>query len=61
MNRPDTAMLMPVATAAPAAVQLLDVRKTHPDGDGVTEALRGVTLALRPGSFTAVMGPSGSG
>jgi putative ABC transport system ATP-binding protein len=56
-----TADLRPAAspTTAPA-VALVDLRKTYP-GTPPVEALRGVTLDLRPGSFTAVMGQSGSG
>src|SRR5947208_13187996 len=45
--------------AAPA-VALRDVRKVHGQGDGSVVALDGVSVALPPGSFTAIMGPSGS-
>jgi putative ABC transport system ATP-binding protein len=48
------------AVAAPV-VALRDVRKVHGRGDGAVVALDGVTIALAPGSFTAIMGPSGSG
>ncbi|WP_425955597.1 ABC transporter ATP-binding protein [Xylanimonas sp. McL0601] len=48
-------------TATGPAVRLVQVRRTYPDGDGVVEALAGVSLDLEPGSFTAIMGPSGSG
>jgi putative ABC transport system ATP-binding protein len=43
-----------------ALVELEDVTKTYIDHVAV-HALRGVTLALQPGSFAAVAGPSGSG
>ncbi|RMI09254.1 ABC transporter ATP-binding protein [Cellulomonas triticagri] len=49
------------ATAAPPAVLLEQVRRTYPNGGGTVAALDGVSLALAPGSSTAVMGPSGSG
>lgn len=35
--------------------------KTYGSGEGVVRALDGVTVGLRRGEFTAVMGPSGSG
>jgi putative ABC transport system ATP-binding protein len=35
--------------------------RTYGDGDSAVHALRGVTLDLPAGQFTAVMGPSGSG
>ena len=41
-------------------VTLSDVRKRY-DVGGVVEALAGVSLSLSAGSYTAVMGPSGSG
>ncbi len=43
-----------------ALVELENVTKTYEDHVAV-HALRGVTLALQPGSFAAVAGPSGSG
>ena len=58
----------PVTVTNPAAVPLTgtaialhDVRKTYRSGLETTAALRGVTLDLRPGSLTAVVGQSGSG
>jgi putative ABC transport system ATP-binding protein len=49
-----------VATSAPA-VALHDVRKVYGRGDGMVVALDGVSVGLAPGSFTAIMGSSGSG
>jgi putative ABC transport system ATP-binding protein len=43
---------------------VLDARglnRTYVTGDVQVQALRGVDLALEPGSFTAIMGPSGCG
>jgi putative ABC transport system ATP-binding protein len=41
-------------------VELVDVAKTYPGGNGV-RALDGVTVGFAAGTFSAVMGPSGSG
>jgi putative ABC transport system ATP-binding protein len=43
------------------AVRVTDLRKTYGQGQAEVHALDGVTLDLRAGEFTAVMGPSGSG
>ncbi|MFE9174438.1 ABC transporter ATP-binding protein [Streptomyces kebangsaanensis] len=43
------------------AVELRAVRRTYKGRQGTVEALRGVDLVLGKGTFSAVMGPSGSG
>src|SRR5512138_552371 len=42
-------------------IQLADVTKTYAMGDVEVHALRGVSLAIGRGEFTAIMGASGSG
>ncbi|MFJ9623813.1 ABC transporter ATP-binding protein [Streptomyces sp. NPDC101181] len=46
---------------APAAVRFTGVRKSFPDGDHVVDVLRGIDVSIAQGSFTAIMGASGSG
>jgi putative ABC transport system ATP-binding protein len=48
------------AGAAPA-VAAVDVTRRYGEGDSAVHALRGVTMHVPQGQFTAVMGPSGSG
>jgi putative ABC transport system ATP-binding protein len=43
------------------AVTATALTRTYGDGDSAVHALRGVSLDLPTGQFTAVMGPSGSG
>jgi putative ABC transport system ATP-binding protein len=54
-------MRTPVTINQDHVVRLEAVAKTYGTGDGAVSALRGVTLRLGRGLFTAVMGPSGSG
>ena len=44
-----------------AAVQLEDVTRVYQQGQVQVHALRGLTLTVEKGEFTAVCGPSGSG
>ena len=37
------------------------VTRRYGDGDAAVDALRGVSLDVPAGQFTAIMGPSGSG
>jgi len=53
----DTEVTAPVAEAVAAT----DVRRRYGEGESAVDALRGVTLRVPDGQFTAVMGPSGSG
>lgn len=47
--------------SADAIVAATGVTRRYGEGDAAVDALRGITLALPPGAFTAIMGPSGSG
>ncbi len=42
-------------------VELADVTRVYQQGDQRVEALRGLTMTVRSGEFTAISGPSGSG
>jgi putative ABC transport system ATP-binding protein len=42
-------------------IQLQDVERVYQIGEVQTRALRGVTLDVKDGEFTAIVGPSGSG
>src|ERR671934_1205694 len=50
-----------LAPSTTAAVSASALARRYGDGDSAVHALRGVSLDLPAGQFTAVMGPSGSG
>ncbi len=45
----------------PALIQFDQVSKTYGKGEAATHALRDVSFTIEPGSFTAIVGTSGSG
>jgi putative ABC transport system ATP-binding protein len=49
-----------MTTAAPAVLELRDVRKTYP-GEPPVAAIRGISITVSAGDMVAVLGPSGSG
>jgi putative ABC transport system ATP-binding protein len=55
--------LLSAAPLAPpsAAVAAYNLTRRYGSGDSVVEAVRGVSLDIPSGEFTAIMGPSGSG
>jgi putative ABC transport system ATP-binding protein len=55
------AALLDDAPVTSHAVTAMALTRTYGDGDSAVHALRGVSLDLPAGQFTAVMGPSGSG
>lgn len=54
-------MTATTATTTTVAARASEIWKVYGSGEARVTALRGVSLDLRRGQFTAVMGPSGSG
>jgi putative ABC transport system ATP-binding protein len=54
-----TAVLAPPATQT--AIEAVALARSYGEGDNAVHALRGVSLGVPGGQYTAVMGPSGSG
>ena len=52
---------IPESHSDPAVVSFRDVAKSYGSGTGSVRALDDVTVDIRRGEFTAIMGPSGSG
>ena len=57
----DTPTIAPLTPVYEVAVAAHEVTKRYGEGDSAVDAVRGVTLEVPAGQFTAVMGPSGSG
>jgi putative ABC transport system ATP-binding protein len=55
-----TALADPIAPPS-AAVAAHNLTRRYGGGDSAVEAVRGVSLAIASGEFSAIMGPSGSG
>jgi len=51
----------PTGQPVPAAVEATILARCYGEGDTAVQALRGVSLTVPAGQYTAVMGPSGSG
>ena len=56
-----TALTLESAPATTVAVAARALTRRYGDGESAVDALRGVSLDVPAGQFTAVMGPSGSG
>jgi putative ABC transport system ATP-binding protein len=57
----DTAASSRAAMKNGAVVEANDVKRRYGAGETAVDALRGVSLAVRRGELTGIMGPSGSG
>ena len=58
----DTSVVVPMIPATnEAAVMAHDLVRRYGEGDSTVDAVRGISLEIPRGQFTAVMGPSGSG
>src|SRR6478672_2771728 len=57
----ETDATAPASRSQVAAVEAAALARRYGDGENAVHALRGVSLEVPAGQFTAVMGPSGSG
>ena len=60
MNQ-DTAQETIHGTNSVPVIQTVELKKTYMQGERPLEVLKGLSLTVEPGEFTAIMGPSGSG
>ncbi len=44
-----------------ALLELNDIRRSYPSGDGPVEVLKGISLRVEAGEMVAIVGASGSG
>ena len=44
-----------------ALLELTDIRRSYPSGDGSVEVLKGISLHINAGEMVAIVGASGSG
>jgi putative ABC transport system ATP-binding protein len=58
---PTTTTGNPIADPSTPAARVVDLTKVYGKGETAVHALAGVSLDVRRGEFTAIMGPSGSG
>ena len=42
-------------------LELKEIKKDYPAGDGIVHALKGVSLKFRRSEFVSILGPSGCG
>ena len=62
MTQQEDSLNAQATSVSPAdVVSARDVTRRYGEGDAIVDALRGVSVDIPEGQFTAVMGPSGSG
>ena len=44
-----------------ALLELIDIRRSYPSGDGPVEVLKGITLQVEAGEMVAIVWASGAG